>query len=81
MKQRKGRRINTKEEKIKEKNEDKEFSNLYTSWYSNVISKGEGLTVVFQEQGEVTYCISSGVLVIVESFALIQDVLPRLDRV
>ena len=81
MKQRKGRRINTKEEKRKEKDEDKEFSNLYTSRYSNVISKGEGLAVVFQEQGEVTYCISSGVLVIVESFTLIQDVLPRLDRV
>ena len=81
MKQRKERKIKTKENKRKEKNENKMFSKLYASWCSNAFSFGEGLAIVFKEQGEVSYRISFGIPVIVEPFALIQDVSPRLNRI
>jgi len=51
------------------------------SWYSNVFSFGEGITIVFKKQCEVSNSISSWILVIVESLAVVQDMSPRFNRI
>ena len=69
----------TKKRKKKDKN--KKFNKLYASWCSKSFTEREDIAVVFKEQGEVSYWIFSGILVIIEPFTLIQDILPRLNGV
>ena len=50
-------------------------------WNNNALTKRESTIIKFEEKQEITYCISSIIPVIVESLALIQDILPRFNRV
>ena len=80
----------TKEKKRKRKNKIKEKekriiktawrkANIF--WLSNTISKRESITVKFQEECEVSYCILSKIPIIVKPPTFMKDMTPGFNRI